>query len=144
MSLLRTVVVVSLAWSAACATTAHPGGAAPVVSTRQQAGRCRDAAKVAAIEVYPVGLNPQRRFRAVGTVETGRQGSTLERAGRLQAQACELGADAVIGWSEEDLGTGLATAFEDGSTVVSTRNQDRSVAASGIAVVYTDRARSLD
>lgn len=145
MQTLRTLAVVGCSLFAACATTTHPRGtadaAAPARSfeSRAEVQRCRDLAVLASIEVYPVGLNPQRRFEVIGTVETGPEGSAMERVATLQAEACALGANAVIGWSEEGLGRGLATAFRDGATILSVRD-GRPVVASGLAIVYTDRA----
>lgn len=115
------------------AAAAPPAGrSAPV-----DAVRCDDLAVLASIEVYPVGINPRRRFEAVATVETGPEGSAMQRVASLQAQACALGANAVIGWSEDGLGAGLAEAYRDGTTILSVPD-GRPVTASGIAVVYTD------
>ena len=139
MTLIRTLALLSVSLSAACAAIpeAHPRSAADGADRSiGRVGRCRDLAVLAAIEVYPVGLNPQCRFAAVGTVETGRAGTPIERVARLQAEACALGADAVIGWSEQGMGAGLATGYQDGTTYLASARR-RPVEASGIAVVYT-------
>ena len=129
---LRAVALVCCLGSVGCGASRGPRSAVDVTDAR-----CRDLSVLAAIEVYPVGLVPQRRFRPLGTVEVGRDASETERVRTLQAHACELGADAVIGWSERGAGPGRAAAFVHGSTVLAT-GEDDAVAARGIAVVYTD------
>lgn len=135
------LALLTLTTSPGCAALTHPRRTvAPprgVETGAVDTARCGDLAVLAAIDVYPMGLNPRRPFEAVGTVETGLEGSAMQRVASLQAQACALGANAVIGWSEEGLGRGLAAAFQDGATILSVPD-GRPVTASGIAVVYTD------
>lgn len=141
---MKSLALVAAVLAAGCMATTHRRDLSSAPSAERSgpsggsAERCRDLAVLASIEVYPIGLNPQRRFEAIGVVETGPEGSATRRVSSLQAQACSLGADAVIGWSEEGLGRGLATAFQHGTTIVSI-GDGRPVTASGIAVVYTDQ-----
>jgi len=132
---VRCLLLAMVALSAAC------GRAGPRSAADVAAARCDDPAALAAIEVYPIGLVPQRRFRSLGAVEARWDVSTTGRARTLQTRACELGADAVIGWSETGIGGGLATGFVQGSTIVLSGGGGHMV-ASGIAIVYTDRQRA--
>ena len=133
---LRLLVLAVAALSVACSAAAGPRSAADVA-----AARCDDPSVLASIEVYPIGLVPQRRVRSLGPIEARWDVSTTGRARTLQTRACELGADAVIGWSETGVGGGLATGFVQGSTIVLSGGGGH-VMASGIAIVYTDQPRA--
>ncbi len=112
-------------------------------ATGGTARQCDDPAVLASIEVLPIGLAPQRRFRSLGVVEASWDISTRGRVRTLQTRACELGADGVIGWSERGVGGGLAQGFVNGSTIVLSGGGGH-VVASGIAIVYTDRPRDAE
>src|SRR5512134_1742347 len=70
---------------------------------------CDDAAVLAAIEVYPTGVQPQRPFQTLDGVEARWDVSTAGRVRTLKTKACELGADGVIGWSEVGVGGGFVS-----------------------------------
>jgi len=57
---------------------------------RQKRERC------ARVEIYPMGVTPPRAYRVLGPVSTWNEVNPALRERKLQQQACDLGADAVI------------------------------------------------
>lgn len=98
---------------------------------------CDDPAAYGVIQVLPAGVTPARGFRAVGPVEARFDVSAAGRVRTLQTRACELGADAVIGWSELGVGGGLVTGHLQGNMLMMSGGGGH-VVASGMAIVYTD------
>jgi len=58
-------------------------------------------ARCGAVELYPFGITPPKRYRIVGPVAVESDGIPTHSDRALQERACEIGADGVIDIREE-------------------------------------------
>jgi hypothetical protein len=81
----------------------------------QRAAEQQRREKCARVEIYPMGVTPPRPYRALGPVASYDGADPALRERKLQQQACDIGADAVIDVKPEmgdrDGTTGMAVAY---------------------------------
>jgi hypothetical protein len=85
----------------------------------QRAAEQQRREKCARVEIYPAGITPPRPFRVLGPVAAYDDANPTLRERKLQQQACDIGADAVIDVKPEMGGqegtAGMAVAYIDQS-----------------------------
>jgi hypothetical protein len=93
-----------------------------------------------AVEVLPAGVQPTRPFRVIGPVEANWNVTAGGRYHTLQQHACKMGADAVIGaTNEEHYRGGAVYGTVVGDQVWINSGGGSYTTASGMAITYTDK-----
>ena len=77
----------------------------------QRAAEQQRRERCARVEIYPMGVNPPRQYRVLGPVAAYDDPNPSLRERKLQQQACDIGADAVVDVKPELGG-------QDGTTVM--------------------------
>jgi hypothetical protein len=71
------------------------GGCAHQTPEQREAERLKRE-RCARVEMYPEGVTPPQQYRVIGPVSAYNEGNPAMRERKLQQQACDIGADAVV------------------------------------------------